>query len=72
MLKEARQSKHGSHPTILSNEYEQEGYRKSLAEVLEKRKTCFSIASLVKDTTFTATRAERLQHAKPLDSSFER
>ena len=32
MLKKARQSKHGSHPTILSRWYEQEGYRKSLAE----------------------------------------
>ena len=32
MLMKARQSKHGSHPTILSKWYEQEGYRKSLAE----------------------------------------
>ena len=32
MLKKARQSKHCSHPTILSRWYEQEGCRKSLAE----------------------------------------
>ena len=32
MLKKARQGKHGNHPTILSRWYEQEGYRKSLAE----------------------------------------
>ena len=32
MLKKARQAKHGNHPTILSRWYEQEGYRKSLAE----------------------------------------
>ena len=32
ILKKARQSKHGSHLTILSRWYEQEGYRKSLAD----------------------------------------
>ena len=32
MLKKARQSKHGSHPTILSRWCDQEDYRKSLAE----------------------------------------
>ena len=31
-LKKARQAEHGNHPTILSRWYEQEGYRKSLAE----------------------------------------
>ena len=32
MLKKARQENHGSHQTILSRWYEQEEYRKSLAE----------------------------------------
>ena len=32
MLKKARQTEHGHHPTILSRWYEQEGSRKSLAE----------------------------------------
>ena len=64
MLKKARQSKHGSHPTILSRWYEQR-----LPKVIggsqhwRKRKLCFSIASLLKDDT-TATKVDRLQNAK--------
>ena len=43
MLKKARQGKHGNHMTILSRWYEQEGYRKSLAErnLGEKQVTLF-------------------------------
>ena len=51
MLKQARQTKHGSHPTMLSRWYEQEnteGHWRSTT--LAKRKSCFSIASLLKDT----------------------
>ena len=53
MLKKARQGKHGSHPTILSRWYEQEEYRKSLAEhnINEKEIMLFDRIAL-KDTTF--------------------
>ena len=49
MLKKARQGKHGSHPTILSRWYEQESHWRST--ILAKRMSCFSNASLLKDTT---------------------
>ena len=65
MLKTARQGKHGSHPTILSRWYEQEEYRKSLAEhnIGEKEVMLFDRIALERHD-FSATRAERLQNAK--------
>ena len=65
MLKKARQRKHGSHPTILSRWYEQEGYRKSLAKhnVGEKEVMLFDSITLEKHD-YTASRDERLQNAK--------
>ena len=65
MLKKASQGKHGSHPTILSRWYEQEGYRKSLEEhnIGEKEVTLFDRIALDRHD-FSATRAERLQNAK--------
>ena len=65
MLKKARQSKHGSHPTILSRWYGQEGYRWSLAEhnIGEKEVMLFDRIALARHD-YTATRAERLQNAK--------
>ena len=47
MLKKERQGKHGNHQTILSRWYEQEGYRKSLAEHnIGEKEVMLSIASL--------------------------
>ena len=65
MLKKARQGKHGNHPTILSRWYEQEGYRKSLAEhnIGEKKVMFFDRIALERHD-HTATKAERLQNAK--------
>ena len=65
MLKIARQSKHGSHPTILSRWYDQEEHRKSLAEhnIAEKEITFYDRIALERHD-YTATRAERLQNAK--------
>ena len=65
MLKKARQAKHGNHPTKLSRWYEQEGYRKSLAEhnIGEKELMLFDRIALERHD-YTATRAERLQNAK--------
>ena len=65
MLKKARQSKHGNHPTILSRWYDQEEYRKSLAEhkLREKEVMLFDRIALERHD-YTATRAERLQNAK--------
>ena len=65
MLKKARQGKCGSHPTILSRWYEQQGYRKSLAEhnIGEKEVLLFDRVALERHD-FAATRAERLQNAK--------
>ena len=65
MLKKARQGKHENHPTILSRWYEQEGYRKSLAEqnIGEKEIMLFDRIALEK-LDFSATKAERLQNAK--------
>ena len=65
MLKKARQGKHGSHPTILSRWYEQEEYRKSLAEhnINEKEIMLFDRIALERHD-ISATRAERLQNAK--------
>ena len=51
MLKKARQSKHGYHPTILLRCHEQEGYRMSLAEHNIGEKEIITIASLLKDMT---------------------
>ena len=65
MLKKARQSKHGSHPTILARWYAQEGYQKSLAEhnIGEKEIMLYDRIALERHD-YTATRAERLQNAK--------
>ena len=65
MLKKARQEKHGSHPTILSRWYEQEGYRRSLVEhnIGEKRIMLYDRIALERHD-FSATRAELLQNAK--------
>ena len=65
MLKKARQAKLGNHPTILSRWYEQEGYRKSLAEhnIVEKEVMFFDRIALERHD-YTATKAERLQNAK--------
>ena len=65
MLKKARQTKHRNHPTILSRRYEQEDTESHCrSTILAKRKSCFSIASLLKDTTLQLTKAKRLQNAK--------
>ena len=65
MLKKARQSKHGSHPTILSRWYAQEEYRNSLAEhnIGEKEIMLHDRIALERHDC-TATRAELLQNAK--------
>ena len=65
MLKKARQEKHGSHPTMRSRWYEQEGYRRSLAEhnVGEKEVMLYDRIALERHD-FTASRAERLQNAR--------
>ena len=65
MLKKARQSNHGSHPMILSRWYEQEGYRRALAEhnIGEKEVMLFDRIALERHDR-TATKAERLQNAK--------
>ena len=52
MLKKARQPKHGGHPQILSRWFEQEGYKSHWrSTILAKRKSCLSIASLLKGKT---------------------
>ena len=55
-------SKHGSHPTKLSIWYDQEEYRKSLAEhnIDEKEVMLFDRIALERHD-YAATRAERLQ-----------
>ena len=60
MLKKARESKHGSHPTILSRWYDQEEYRKSLGEhnIGEKGVILFDRIALGRHD-YSATRAER-------------
>ena len=65
MFKKARQGKHGNHPTIFSRWYEQEGYRKSLAEhnIGEKEVMLFDRIALERHDC-PATKAERLQNAK--------
>ena len=52
MLQKARQGKHGKLPTILSRWYADTDYRSSFrSTTLAKKKSCFSIASLLKDMT---------------------
>ena len=65
MLKKARQSKHGNHPTILSRWPELEGYRRSLAEhnIGEEEIMLYDRIALERHD-YTATRVERLQNAK--------
>ena len=65
MLKKARHNKHGNHPTIFSRSYEQEGYRKSLAEhnIGEKEIMLYDRIALERHD-YTATKAERLQNVK--------
>ena len=65
MLKKARQSKHGNHPTILSRWCDQEGYRKSLAEHdIGEMEVMFFDRIALERHDYTATRAERLQKVK--------
>ena len=64
-LEKARQSKLGSHPTILSRWYDQEEYRKSLAEHnIDEKEVIFFDRIALERHDYTATRAERLQNAK--------
>ena len=65
MLKKAREKKRGNHPTIFSRWYDQEEYRKSLAEqnIGEKQIMLFDSIALERHD-FSATKAERLQKAK--------
>ena len=65
MLKKARQSKHGGHPTILARWYAQEGNRRSLAEhnIGEKEITLYDRIALER-REHTATRAEPFQSVK--------
>ena len=65
MLKKARQGKHGNHPTIFLRWYEQQGYRKSLAEhnIGEREVMLFDRIALERHD-FSDTKAERLQNAK--------
>ena len=65
MLEKARQSKHGSHPAVLSRWYNQEEYRKSLAEhnIGEKEVMLFDRIALERHE-YTATKAEQLRNAK--------
>ena len=65
MLKKARQSKRGGHPTILARWYAQEGYRRSLTEhnIGEREIVLYDRIALERHDS-TATRAERLQNAK--------
>ena len=64
MLEKARQSKHGSHPTIFSRWHDQEEYRKSLAEhnIGEKEDMHFDRIALERHD-YTATKVVRLQNA---------
>ena len=68
MQKKARQAEHGSHPTILSRWYEQEGYRRLLTEhnIGEKEPTVYDGIALERPDC-TPTRAERQQKAKHWD-----
>ena len=72
MLKKARQSEHGNHPTILSRFSDQEGYRKSLAEnnIGEKEVMLFDRIDIERHD-FSATRAETVAERQTWDSSFE-
>ena len=65
MLYEARQEKHGSHPTSLARWYAQEQYRDSLAKhnIGERDVMLFDRIALERHDN-TATRAERSQNAK--------
>ena len=65
MLKKARQTKHGNHPTILSRWVRTRRSRKSLPEhhIGEKEVMLFDRIALERHD-FTATKAERLQNAK--------
>ena len=65
MRKKAKQGNHGSHPTILSRWYEQEGDRKTSAEhnIGEKEVMLFDCIAVEKYDC-TTTKAERLQNAK--------
>ena len=65
MLKKARQSKHGNHPTILSKWYEQEEYRKSLAEYNTGEKEVMLLDRIALERhNFSAMTTELLQKAK--------
>ena len=65
MLKQARQEKHGRHPTILSRLYAEEDYRMSLSAIGWKEHyiMLYDRIALEKDI-YTATRAERIENSK--------
>ena len=65
MLKKARQTKHGGHPTILARWYADKRYRRSLAEhnIGEKEVMLYDRIALERHD-YPATRAERIQNAK--------
>ena len=65
MLKNARQEKHGRHPTILSRWYADEEYRKSLSAIgWEEHHVMLYDRIAVEKHIYTATRAERIQNSK--------
>ena len=65
MLGEARQKKHGSHPTILSRWYASEKYRTSLSLIGWKEKRTMPHDSIaLEQRIYIATRAERIQNSK--------
>ena len=68
MLQKARQSKHGSHPTILSRWYDQEDYRKSSAEhnIGEKEVMLFDRVAPERHD-YTATTAGTVTERQTLD-----
>ena len=72
-LKKAREAKHGKpSDENFSRWYEQEGYRKSLAEhnIGEKEVMLFDCIALERHDN-AATRAETVTDRQTLDSSFE-
>ena len=71
MLRKARQKKHGNHPTILSRWYGQEDLGSHWrSTILAKRKSCFSVASLLKDTTIQLRKLNGSER-QTLDPSLE-
>ena len=65
MLTNARQKKHGSHPTILARWYSRDKYRNSLPSIgwTEKDIMLFDRFAL-ENHSYVATKAERIQNSK--------